>query len=98
MAKDKHIYKGFGPLQDRLLIQPDSADQITAGGIILPGQEGEVINQGIVMAIGPNIVDRKVGDHVMYGQHSGFVVTVAGTEHRLIREADAYAILRDESV
>ena len=91
------MYKGFGPLQDRLLVQPDSADQITPGGLIIPGQEGEVINQGIIKAIGPDVKDRKVGDHVMYGQHSGFTVKAGGSEHRLIREADAYAILKDES-
>ena len=93
MAKDKHNYKGFGPLQDRLLIEPESADQVTQAGIIIPGQEGEVINQGTVLAIGPRVKDRVVGDRVLYGEYSGFVVQVNGVDHRLIREDDAYATL-----
>lgn len=87
-------FNGFGPLQDRMLIAPEAAEQVTKGGIIIPGQENEVIYQGTVLAVGPKVLDRKVGERLLYGQYSGFEVGVAGSKYRLIREDDAYAILK----
>ena|SRR5690606_36399718 len=91
-----NFYEGFGPLQNRMLVEPEAAETKTAGGIILPGKEGETINQGKVLAVGPDVIDRKVGDRVLYGQYSGFEVTIGVKKYRLIREEDAYAILSNK--
>jgi len=89
MSKE-NIYKGFKPRQDRCLVQPDKAQQVTPGGILIPGLENAELFQGIVMAIGPKVTDLKVGAKVKYGQHSGFQVEHLGNEFRLIRADDAY--------
>jgi co-chaperonin GroES (HSP10) len=96
MAKkeDPHNHEGFGPLQSKMLVKPDSAETITPGGLILPGAEGQTINQGIIVAVGPKVQDRKVGDHVMYGIHAGIQITWKHMDYLLIREDDAYAVLK----
>jgi chaperonin GroES len=92
-------YKGFYPRQDRALIKIDAAVEKTAAGIIIPKFDGEGNNtsmaekptRGIVVAKGPLVDDLEIGDHVLYGQHSGFDVPVNGTTYKLIRANDAFA-------
>lgn len=89
-------HDGFEPLQDRVLVEPFPTIKKTPGGIILPDDQHEVINGGVVKATGPGRDDGlkmilKVGDEVLYGHHSGFEVSIKGKVYRLIRESDAYA-------
>jgi chaperonin GroES len=86
-------HEGFEPLQDRILVQPDEALTRTAGGIIIPETQEETPNQGTIIAVSKEALKRKVGEKVLYGQYSGFEVSVGGKKFRLIREDDAYAIL-----
>lgn len=88
-------HEGFQPMQDRVLVQPHSSEKKTKGGIILPDSVQKEIYGGIVKAIGPGRenfeMTLKVGDSVLYGQHSGFEVIINEQKYKLIREADAYA-------
>lgn len=95
-------YKGFYPRQDRALIQIDAVMKKTKSGIIIPEFDGEgkgtsmaeKPTRGIVVAIGPEVKDLAIGDHVLYGQHSGFEVPVEGMTFRLIRANDAFAKIK----
>lgn len=87
-------FEGFEPLQNRILVQPDEALTRTPGGLIIPETHlGEKPNQGIIVAISKETTKRKTGEKVLYGQHSGFEVSIKGKTYRLIKEDDAYAIL-----
>ena len=41
------------PLDDRIVVSPLSADEKTAGGVILPDSAKEKPNKGEVVAVGP---------------------------------------------
>lgn len=102
MSKDKHEFEGFFPRQDRALVRVDDVVKKTPGGLIIPDFDGEgkktsmaeKPNRGVVIALGPKIEDLEIGDHVLYGVHSGFEVSHKGISYRLIREADAFARIK----
>ena len=90
------------PLADRVVVEPAEAEEVSAGGIILPDTAQEKPQQGKVVAVGPGkvsdsgtLVDPtlKTGDSVLYGKYSGTEVTIDGTEYSIMRESDILAIL-----
>ena len=90
------------PLADRVVVEPAEAEDVSAGGIILPDTAQEKPQQGKEMAVGPGKVSDagtlikpslKTGDKVLFGKYSGTEVTVDGTEYVIMRESDILAIL-----
>ena len=90
------------PLADRVVVEPAEAEEVSAGGIILPDTAQEKPQQGKVVAVGPGKVSDsgtlveptlKTGDSVLYGKYSGTEVTIDGTEYSIMRERDILAIL-----
>ncbi len=90
------------PLADRVVVEPDEAQEVSAGGIILPDTAQEKPQQGKVVAVGPGKVSDagtliesavKKGDTVLYGKYSGTEVTIDGREYSIMRESDILAVL-----
>ena len=90
------------PLDDRVLVQPQDAQEITAGGIILPDSAKEKPQRGTVVAVGSGPMlesgDRgsmgvSVGDVVIYGKYAGNDIKVDGHEHKILREKEILAKL-----
>ena len=64
------------PLDDRIVVKPNEAEQTTASGLVIPDTAKEKPQQGEVLAVGPGRrsdqtgdvipVDVKVGDTVVY--------------------------------
>lgn len=89
------------PLDDRVIVTPVDADEVTAGGVILPGSAQEKPNKGKVVAVGPGKSldngDRapltvKKGNVVFYGKYAGTEVKVSGKEFKILRESDVLGI------
>ena len=85
------------PLMYRVLVEPASAEEKTASGIIIPDTAKEKPQRGSVVAVGPGKKDEpmtvKVGDSVLYGKYGGTEVTVEGSDYLIMRESDIYAII-----
>lgn len=88
------------PLDDRIVVQPLEAEEMTAGGIVLPDTAKEKPQRGTVVATGPGrLLDNgtrgemsvAVGDEVIYGKYSGSDVEVDGNEVKILRENDVLA-------
>jgi len=89
------------PLDDRVVVSPLSADEMTTGGVILPDSAKEKPNKGKVVAVGPGKMrddgERmapavSVGAVVYYGKYAGTEVKVAGNEFKILRESDILAV------
>ncbi len=92
----------FRPLHDRVVVRRITAEEKTAGGIIIPDtarekpQEGEVIaagagarnEQGQIVAL-----DVKAGDRVLFGKWSGTEVKLEGEELLIMKESDIMGIV-----
>ncbi len=97
MAKDS---LNLRPLDDRVVVEPKEAEEVTAGGIVLPDTAKEKPQRGTVVAVGPGkLLDSgergalsvSVGDEVIYGKYSGSEVEVDGREVKILRETDILA-------
>jgi chaperonin GroES len=82
----------FKPNEDRVLIEPNPAETVTASGIIIPDTAQEKPQKGKVVAVGDGLKDKpvtvKVGDVVIYGKYSGTEITLNGVEYLIMRNSD----------
>lgn len=89
------------PLADRVLVQPDVAEEKSKGGIIIPDTAKETPQKGTVLAVGKGKKDEpmtvKTGNSVLYGKYSGTEVTIDGTKALIMKEADIFGILKETS-
>ncbi len=85
------------PLSDRVLIQPNPAEERTAAGLIIPDTAKEKPLAGKVVAVGPGTSEVKMevkeGDEVLYGKYAGTEVTVEGETYLIMRQSDIFAII-----
>ena len=90
------------PLEDRVVVKPQEAENKTAGGIVLPDTAKEKPLMGKVIAVGPGkMLDSgkrsgmtvKKNDTVLYGKYSGSEVEVDGAEYKIIRESEILGVV-----
>ncbi|HOK96513.1 MAG TPA: co-chaperone GroES [Anaerohalosphaeraceae bacterium] len=90
------------PLEDRVVVKPQEAENKTAGGIVLPDTAKEKPLMGKVIAVGPGkLLDNgsrgsmsvKKNDIVLYGKYSGSEVEIEGTEYKILRESEILGIV-----
>jgi len=90
------------PLDDRVVVKPNEAEEKTAGGIVLPDAAKEKPLQGKVIAVGPGkLLDSgkrgdmsvKKGDTVVFGKYGGSDIEIDGTEYKILRESEILGIV-----
>jgi len=88
------------PLDDRVVVEPSEAEEVTAGGIVLPDAAQEKPQRGKIVAVGAGkLLDSGnrgelsvgIGDEVIYGKYGGSDVEVDGQELKILRESDILA-------
>ena len=88
------------PLDDRVVIQVLDAEEVTAGGIVLPESAKEKPQRGKVHAVGAGRALKsgkrapmsvKKGDEVIFGRYAGTDVTVGDKEFKIMRENEILA-------
>jgi chaperonin GroES len=89
------------PLDDRIVVRPNEAEERTASGLVIPDTAKEKPQQGEVLAVGPGRradssgelipLDIKVGDTVLYSKYGGTEVTVDGEDLLVLSSRDVLA-------
>src|SRR5271154_914348 len=92
----------FRPLHDRVVVRRITAEEKTAGGIIIPDTAKEKPQEGEVVAAGPGArneqgqvvaLDVKAGDRILFGKWSGTEVKLDGEELLIMKESDIMGII-----
>jgi chaperonin GroES len=92
----------FRPLHDRIVVRRITAQEKSAGGIIIPDTVQEKPMEGEVIAIGPGArneqgtivpLDVKAGDRVLFGKWSGTEVKLDGEELLIMKESDLMGVI-----
>jgi chaperonin GroES len=92
----------FRPLHDRVVVRRITAEEKTAGGIIIPDTAKEKPMEGEVIAVGPGgrneqgqlvPLDVKAGDRILFGKWSGTEVKLDGEELLIMKESDIMGII-----
>jgi chaperonin GroES len=88
------------PLDDRVVIEILEAEEVTAGGIVIPDTAQEKQQRGKVVSVGPGkLLDSGkratpcvvVGDIVVFGKYAGTEVRVGDVEYTIMKESDILA-------
>jgi chaperonin GroES len=89
------------PLGDKVLVKPNTSEEKTAGGIVLPDSAKERPQEGTVVSVGTGrVLDNgqkveigvKAGDVVIYSKYGGTEIKIEGTEHLILDESSILAI------
>ncbi len=92
----------FRPLHDRVLVRRVTAEEKSAGGIIIPDTAKEKPQEGKVLAVGNGKVmedgkvrpmDIKAGDRILFSKYAGTEVKIDGEEHLILREEDVLGVI-----
>jgi len=89
------------PLEDRVVVKPNTEEERTKGGIVLPDTAKERPQEGEVVAVGPGKLldngqrapmDVKPGDKIIFAKYGGTEVKIDGEEYIILRQSDILAI------
>jgi chaperonin GroES len=92
----------FRPLHDRVVVRRLTAEEKTAGGIIIPDTAKEKPMEGEIVAVGPGArnergevvaLDVVAGDRILFGKWSGTEVKIDGEELLIMKESDIMGII-----
>jgi len=101
-AKKKSIR--LQPLGDRVVVERDESEDVTAGGIVLPDSAKDKPARGVVVSIGDGkLLDDgsrgglqvKVGDRVIFSSYAGETFKIDDDELLLMREDDILAVIEE---
>ena len=89
------------PLGDRVVLKQVEAEEVTASGIVLPGQSKEKPQQAEVIAVGPGgiidgkeiVMQVKVGQQVIYSKYAGTEVKLDTEEYIVVKQNDILAVV-----
>jgi chaperonin GroES len=89
------------PLEDRIVVRPGEAEEMTVSGLVIPDTAKEKPQQGEVLAVGPGRrsdqtgdlipVDVSAGDVVLYSKYGGTEITVDGEDLLVLSSRDVLA-------
>lgn len=93
------------PLGDRVVVERDESEEITAGGIVLPDSAKDAPARGRILAVGDGKLtddgtraplQLKANDRVIFSSYAGEKFeTDDGRELLLMREDDVLAVIED---
>ncbi len=93
----------ISPLDDRVLVQIQAGERVTAGGLIIPDTAQVSGNQrGVVVAVGRGHRDNKgrirplelkIGDLILVSENSGDSIEVVGEDLKILRESEILGVL-----
>ncbi|ANP26918.1 MULTISPECIES: co-chaperone GroES [Dermabacter] len=90
------------PLEDRVVVRPLEAEQVTASGLIIPDTAKEKPQEGEVVAVGEGRfddkgaripMDVKVGDKVVFSKYGGTELKYGSEEYLVLSQRDVLAII-----
>ncbi|MCR4410940.1 MAG: co-chaperone GroES [Thermoguttaceae bacterium] len=90
------------PIGDRVVVERESAEEVTTGGIVLPDTAKDKPARGTVLAVGEGRLLKNgnrvplqvgVGDRVVFSSYAGDEFKLGDRQLVLMREEDILAIL-----
>jgi chaperonin GroES len=92
------------PLEDRVVIRPLDAEEVTSSGLVIPDTAKEKPQEGEVLAVGPGRwdedgekripLDVAQGDRVLYSKYAGTEVKIDGEELLVVPARDILAKIK----
>lgn len=90
------------PLGDRVVVEREQSETVTAGGIVLPDTAKDKPTRGKVISVGEgrlldtgkrSVMQVKTGDRVLFSTYAGDTFKMGTRELLLLREDDILAVI-----
>lgn len=90
------------PLGDRVVVEREESEDVTAGGIVLPDSAKDKPARGTVISVGDgrllddgtrHALQIKPGERVLFTSYAGETIKIGDQELLLMREDDILAII-----
>jgi chaperonin GroES len=90
------------PLGDRVVVEREESETMTAGGIVLPDSAKDKPTRGKIVSVGDGRLNKdgkrtalqvKAGDRVLFTSYAGEQFKISDRELLLMREDDILAVL-----
>lgn len=103
-ASKKKSKVNLQPLGDRVVVERESTEDTTAGGIVLPDSAQDKPSRGTIVSVGNGrlledgsrgSMQVNVGDRVIFTAYGPESLTVDDQEYLLMGESDILAIIED---
>src|SRR5437660_259049 len=95
------------PLGDRVVVEPQEQESMTASGLVLPDTAKEKPQRGTVLAVGPGArddggrrvaLDVSVAETVLFAKYVGTEFKVDGKKLLILKESDLLAIVEGDKL
>ncbi|ORZ38866.1 chaperonin 10 kDa subunit [Catenaria anguillulae PL171] len=102
MSAASNAAKRIVPLLDRVLVQRVKPAERTASGLFIPEKAQQTLNEGVVLAAGPGMINNEgkvlpmhvsAGDRVLLPEYGGNLVKLGEEEFHLFRDSEILAKL-----
>jgi len=90
------------PLGDRVVVEREASEEVTAGGIVLPDSAKDKPARGTIVSVGDGRlledgtrgqIQVAVGDRVIFNSYAGESFEIDDNEFLLMREDDILAVI-----
>jgi len=101
-ATKKKSKVSIQPIGDRIVVERESSEETTSGGILLPDSAKDKPSRGVVVSVGTGrllddgtraAMQLQVGDRVIFSSYAPEELTVNDNEYLLMREDDVLAVI-----
>lgn len=83
------------PKRDMLWVRRREAENVSAGGILIPTEAKDAPAEGTIVSIGPKVADLKEGQHIIFGKYAGTEYPWGGETLLFMREEEVIAVVEE---
>jgi co-chaperonin GroES (HSP10) len=83
------------PLGTRVLIKRNKVDDVSGGGILLPGNTDKKEKRGVIVEIGEQVAELVIGDLVLFADYTGTLISDGDEHYAVIKEEEIVATYTD---
>jgi len=83
------------PLGKRVVVKLMEKETVTPGGILLTRVDSDEVTRGLVLAVGPEVVDISVGDVILANWNKGQKMKVEDLDAYVVTEDDVVLVFED---
>lgn len=87
----------YEPIGHYMLLVPKQAKEVTEAGIYIPEQARQALTQGTVVKVGSLVQEFKLGDEVIYVQHTEQTITIDKRPYILLEDSAVVLTKRIQS-
>jgi chaperonin GroES len=81
------------PLGKRVLIEPLKPVEKTSSGLIIPDTAQTVPQEAMVISVGNEVTDVKIGDRVIYSHYAGTKLEYDGHSYIVVESMDLVCVV-----